>query len=53
LRPGDEIIISRMEHEGNVSPWLQMAEDNDLVVKWLEFDRDTWRVEPSYWSLAE
>ena len=44
--PGDEIIISRMEHEGNVSPWLQMAEDNDLVVKWLEFDRDTWRVEP-------
>ena len=44
--PGDEIIISRMEHEGNVSPWLQMAEDNDLVVKWLEFDRDSWRVEP-------
>ena len=44
--PGDEIIISRMEHEGNVSPWLQMAEDNDLAVKWLEFDRDTWRVEP-------
>ena len=44
--PGDEIIISRMEHEGNVSPWLQMAEDNNLVVKWLEFDRDTWRVEP-------
>ena len=38
---GDEIIISRMEHEGNVSPWLQMAEDNDLTVKWLEFDRDT------------
>ena len=43
---GDEIIISRMEHEGNVSPWLQMAEDNGLIVKWLEFDRDTWRVEP-------
>ena len=44
--PGDEVIISRMEHEGNVTPWLQMAEDNDLVVKWLEFDRDSWRVEP-------
>ncbi|GIS02106.1 MAG: hypothetical protein CM15mP103_06570 [Gammaproteobacteria bacterium] len=28
----DEIIISRMEHEGNVSPWLQMAEDNGLIV---------------------
>lgn len=46
FEPGDEIIISRMEHEGNVSPWLQMAEDNGLTVKWLEFDRDTWRVEP-------
>jgi cysteine desulfurase family protein (TIGR01976 family) len=45
--PGDEVIISRMEHEGNVSPWLQMAEDRDMVVKWLEFDRDTWRVEPA------
>lgn len=45
--PGDEIIISRMEHEGNVTPWLQMAEDNNLVVKWVEFDRDSWRVEPA------
>ena len=47
FEPGDEIIISRMEHEGNVSPWLQMAEDNGLVVKWLEFDRNTWRAEPA------
>ena len=47
FEPGDEIIISRMEHEGNVSPWLQMAEDNDLVVKWLEFDRNSWRAEPA------
>ena len=45
--PGDEVIISRMEHEGNVSPWLQMAEEREMVVKWLEFDRDTWRVEPA------
>ena len=47
FEPGDEIVISRMEHEGNVSPWLQMAEDNDLVVKWLEFDRNSWRAEPA------
>ena len=47
FEPGDEIIISRMEHEGNVTPWLQMAEDNGLTVKWLEFDRDSWRVEPA------
>ena len=46
FKAGDEIIITRMEHEGNVSPWLQMAEEEGLIVRWLDFDRDTWRVEP-------
>ena len=45
LRPGDEIIVSRMDHEGDVSPWLLLAEDLDLEVKWLAFNRDTWRIE--------
>jgi cysteine desulfurase family protein (TIGR01976 family) len=46
LKPGDEIIVTRMDHEGNVSPWLHMAEDRSLTVRWLDFDRDTWRIEP-------
>ena len=33
--PGDEIIVTRMDHEGDVSPWLLLAEDRDLIVKWL------------------
>ena len=44
--PGDEIIVTRMDHEGNVSPWLLLAEDLGLVVKWLPFNRDTWKIEP-------
>jgi len=44
--PGDEIVVTRMDHEGNVSPWLLLAEDLDLVVKWLPFSRDTWKIEP-------
>ena len=44
--PGDEIIVTRMDHEGNVSPWLLLAEDRDLVVRWLPFSRDTWKIEP-------
>ncbi len=39
LRPGDEIIVTRMEHEGNISPWLLLAEDLGIAVKWLPFDR--------------
>lgn len=46
FQPGDEIIVTKMDHEGNVSPWLLMAEDLGLTVKWLPFNRDTWRIEP-------
>jgi len=40
--PGDEIILTRIEHDANVSPWLLMARDHGLVVKWLPFDTDTY-----------
>ena len=46
LAPGDEIIVTRMDHEGNVSPWLLLAEDLGLVVRWLPFNLDTWQIEP-------
>jgi len=39
LRPGDEIILSRMEHDANVGPWLLLARDLGLEVRWLPFDR--------------
>ncbi|GMB80043.1 cysteine desulfurase-like protein [Shinella zoogloeoides] len=44
--PGNEIIVTRMDHEGNVSPWLAMAEAYGLVVKWLAFNTESWRIEP-------
>jgi cysteine desulfurase family protein (TIGR01976 family) len=40
--PGDEIVLSRMDHEGNVAPWLLMAEDRELVVKWMDFNTDSY-----------
>lgn len=41
LSPGDEIILTRMDHDGNVGPWLMLAEDLGLEVKWLPFDTET------------
>jgi len=32
--PGDEIIISKIDHETNINPWLHMAERQNLTVKW-------------------
>ena len=42
FKRGDEIILSRMDHDANVGPWLQMAADVGMVVKWLDFDTDTY-----------
>ncbi|HZW58671.1 MAG TPA: cysteine desulfurase-like protein [Woeseiaceae bacterium] len=41
FRAGDEIIVTRMDHDANIAPWLLLAEDLDLVVRWLPFDTDT------------
>lgn len=42
---GDEVIVTRMDHEGNISPWLRLAEERGLVIRWLPFNRETWRIE--------
>ncbi|MBC7809807.1 MAG: cysteine desulfurase-like protein, partial [Burkholderiales bacterium] len=36
LSPGDEIVLTRMDHDANVAPWLRVAEDRGLVVKWVD-----------------
>ncbi len=33
LSPGDEIVVTRLDHDGNVAPWLELAHDLDLVVR--------------------
>jgi cysteine desulfurase family protein (TIGR01976 family) len=33
LRPGDEIIVTGLDHQANVDPWLAMARDRDLLVR--------------------
>jgi cysteine desulfurase family protein (TIGR01976 family) len=36
LKPGDEILVTRLDHDANVSPWLTMAEDRGVTVRWAE-----------------
>ena len=33
LQPGDEIITTVLDHDANISPWLQIAEDHGLYVR--------------------
>jgi cysteine desulfurase family protein (TIGR01976 family) len=36
-QPGDEIIVTRLDHDANISPWLLAAEDRGVTVRWLDF----------------
>jgi cysteine desulfurase family protein (TIGR01976 family) len=38
---GDEIVVSRLDHDANVRPWVQAAERAGVTVRWAEVDPDT------------
>ncbi|HKA97325.1 MAG TPA: cysteine desulfurase-like protein [Streptosporangiaceae bacterium] len=41
FRPGDEILVSSLDHDGGVAPWLELAHDAGLVVRHVELHDDT------------
>ena len=45
LRAGDEIVLSRMDHDANVQPWLLLARDHGLEVRWLPFNVESFEFE--------
>jgi cysteine desulfurase family protein (TIGR01976 family) len=41
FRAGDEILVSALDHDAGVAPWLELARDKDLVVRHIELLDDT------------
>jgi cysteine desulfurase family protein (TIGR01976 family) len=39
--PGDELIVTKMDHDANIRPWVHAAEQHGALVRWAEFDRAT------------
>ena len=37
-KAGDEVVVSRLDHDSNVRPWIQAAEAVGATVRWAEFD---------------
>jgi cysteine desulfurase family protein (TIGR01976 family) len=35
---GDEIVVTRLDHDANVSPWVLAAQDRGCSVRWVDFD---------------
>jgi cysteine desulfurase family protein (TIGR01976 family) len=38
LREGDEVVTTRLDHDANVAPWLELAHDLGLVVRFADYD---------------
>ncbi len=47
LQPGDEIVVTRLDHDANIAPWMLIAADRGCTLRWVEFDPEdcTWNVE--------
>lgn len=37
---GDEVIVTRLDHDANIAPWVTAAEDVGAVVRYVDFDPD-------------
>ena len=40
-QPGDEVIVTRLDHDANVTPWVLAARDRGALVRWLDIDTET------------
>jgi cysteine desulfurase family protein (TIGR01976 family) len=38
LNKGDEILVTRLDHDANISPWMLVAEDKGCKLTWVDFD---------------
>ncbi len=41
LQPGDEVLVTRLDHDANVAPWLELAHDRGIVVRQVDVNADT------------
>jgi cysteine desulfurase family protein (TIGR01976 family) len=40
LRPGDEVVVTRLDHDANVRPWVLAAEDAGATVRWVDVNQE-------------
>ena len=47
--PGDEVVVTRLDHDANIRPWVQAAERAGATVRWADFDPAT-ELAPGRWA---
>ncbi|MEU9588856.1 cysteine desulfurase-like protein [Streptomyces sp. NPDC048219] len=46
--PGDEVVVTRLDHDSNIRPWTQAAEAAGATVRWADFDPATGELLPEH-----
>lgn len=49
-KPGDEVVVCRLDHDANVRPWIQVADAVGATVRWIDFDPETAEID---WASVE
>jgi cysteine desulfurase family protein (TIGR01976 family) len=44
-KPGDEIVVTELDHRGNVDPWITLAQDKGVTVRWIKVDTATFTLD--------
>lgn len=44
---GDEVVVTRLDHDANIRPWVQAAQRAGATVRWVSFDPATGELDPS------
>jgi cysteine desulfurase family protein (TIGR01976 family) len=45
--PGDEVVVTRLDHDANIRPWVQAAAARGATVRWADFDPATGELDPA------
>jgi cysteine desulfurase family protein (TIGR01976 family) len=48
--PGDEVVVSRLDHDANVRPWVQAAARHGATLRWAEVDTSTTELPPAQYD---
>ncbi|MFJ9129411.1 cysteine desulfurase-like protein [Streptomyces sp. NPDC102340] len=46
--PGDEVVVTRLDHDSNIRPWIQAAEAAGATVRWADFDPESGELRPEH-----
>src|SRR5512146_1659911 len=41
IQPGDTLVVTRLDHDANVAPWVRLAEDRGALIRRVDFDVET------------